>query len=113
VPYPEIINDHQKNLLASSSELNTDRVEFQLFIARKNNEWVGKDIYLQLIVWEDFLDAMSQTRLQDEYNKSIRESDIFAMLFFTRVGQYTGEEFETAFGHFKETNWGSIEFGVG
>ena len=55
-------------------------------------------------MWEDFLDAVSQTRLQDEYNKAIRECDIFVMLFFTKVGQYTEEEFETAFGQFKATN---------
>jgi internalin A len=44
-----------------------------------------------------------QTRLQDEYNNAIRGSDIFVMLFFTKVGKYTTEEFETAFGEFKAT----------
>ena len=47
---------------------------------------------------------MSQTRLQDEYNKAIRECDIFVMLFSNKVGQYTEEEFETAFGQFKATS---------
>ena len=55
-------------------------------------------------MWEDFADAVSKTRLQDEYNKSIRECDIFVMLFCTEVGQYTEEEFKTAFGQFKATN---------
>ena len=55
-------------------------------------------------MWEDFLDAVSQTRLQDEYNKKIRGCDVFVMLFCTKVGQYTEEEFETAFGQFKATN---------
>ena len=55
-------------------------------------------------MWEDFLDAVSKTRLQDEYNKAIRECDVFVMLFFTKVGPYTEEEFATAFGQFKATN---------
>jgi hypothetical protein len=89
--------------LASSAELKDDRKEFEIFINRKNNEWNNKGVFLQLIVWEDFLDAIAPTRLQDEYNKAIRESDIFIMLFFTKVGKYTEEEFETAFGQFKAT----------
>lgn len=93
-----------KIFLASSSELKEDRKEFEIFIGRKNNDWVKKDVHLELIVWEDFLDAMSQTGLQSEYNTQIKNCDIFIMLFFTKVGKYTEEEFETAFGQFKETN---------
>lgn len=94
----------KKIFLASSSELKNDRQEFEIFINRKNKEWYDKGIFLDLIVWEDFLDAISQTRLQDEYNQAIKDSDIFIMLYFTKVGKYTEEEFKTAFGHFKETN---------
>jgi hypothetical protein len=93
----------KKIFLASSSELRADRAEFEIFISRKNKHWINKGIFLDLIIWEDFLDAMSKTRLQDEYNKAIRECDIFVMLFFTKVGRYTEEEFETAFGQFKAT----------
>src|SRR5580693_2284277 len=90
--------------LASSAELKGDRTEFEIFINRKNNEWIEKGVFLKLVIWEDFLDAMSQTRLQDEYNKAIRECDLFVTLFWTKVGQYTEEEFETAFGQFKSAN---------
>jgi hypothetical protein len=93
-----------KIFLASSSELKSDREQFEIFIGRKNNDWVKKGIHLELVVWENFLDAMSQSGLQSEYNKQIRDCDIFVMLFFTKVGKYTEEEFETAFGQFKETN---------
>ena len=81
-----------------------DRKEFEIFIGRRNKFWVAKDIFLELVIWEDFLDALSQTRLQDEYNKAARVCDIFVMLFWTKVGQYTSEEFETAFGQFKATS---------
>ena len=90
--------------LASSQELKEDRQQFEIFVNRKNKEWVSRDVFLELVIWEDFLDALSQTRLQDEYNKAIRESDAFVMLFATKVGKYTEEEFETAFGQFRATS---------
>ena len=94
----------KKIFLASSSELEEDRKEFEIFIHRKNKDWVSQGVFLELIVWEDFLDAVSKTRLQDEYNKAIRECDLFVVLFFTKVGPYTEEEFETAFGQFQATH---------
>jgi hypothetical protein len=94
----------KKLFLASSAELKEDRREFEIAIGRKNKDWVDKGVFLNLVSWEDFLDAVSQTRLQDEYNKAIRECDLFVMLFWTKVGRYTAEEFETAFGQFKSTN---------
>ena len=45
---------------------------------------------------------MSQTRLQDEYNKVVQNSDVFVSLFFTKVGKYTEEEFTKAFDKFQE-----------
>ena len=90
--------------LASSSELKADRMEFEIGICRKNKDWIDRGVFLELVLWEDFLDAVSQTRLQDEYNQAIRECDVFVMLFHTKVGQYTKEEFETAFGQFKATD---------
>ena len=76
----------KKLFLASSSELKEDREQFEIFIGRKNKEWFAKGVFLDLVIWEDFLDAVSQTRLQDEYNKAIQECDLFVMLFFTKVG---------------------------
>jgi internalin A len=46
---------------------------------------------------------MSETRLQDEYNKAIRECDIFLSLFSTKTGKFTEEEFDTAHQCFKKT----------
>jgi hypothetical protein len=93
----------RKIFLASSSELKDDRDEFEILINRKNKDWVSQGVFLELVMWEDFLDAVSKTRLQDEYNKAVQESDVFVMLFHTKVGRYTEEEFETAFGQFKAT----------
>ena len=92
-----------KLFLASSNELAADRKEFEIFINRQNKELINNNIFIELVVWEDFIDHMSQTSLQDEYNKAVQESDIFVMLFWTKVGKFTGEEFENAFGQFKKT----------
>jgi hypothetical protein len=44
---------------------------------------------------------MSETRLQDEYNKAVRNCDIFLSLFKTKTGKYTEEEFDVAHETFK------------
>src|SRR5262245_21396517 len=93
-----------KIFLASSSELKEDREKFEILINRKNQQWHDRGAFLDLEEWENFLDAFSKSRLQDEYNKAIRECDIFVMLFWTKVGKYTAEEFATAFGQFQATS---------
>ncbi len=97
-------NKTMKNIkifLASSSELKNDRKEFEIFINRKNKEYIKNSIFLELVLWEDFIDAMSPTRLQDEYNKAVESCDVFVSLFHTKVGQYTEEEFIKALDTFK------------
>jgi len=79
------------------------REQFEIFIHRENQRLYENGIFIKLELWEDFIDAMSKTRLQDEYNTVVKNSDIFVSLFFTKVGKYTLEEFETAFGQFKKT----------
>jgi hypothetical protein len=94
---------HLKIFLASSAELKEEREQFEIFIHRENQQLYKKGIFIELIIWENFIDAMSKTRLQDEYNNIVKNSDIFISLFFTKVGKYTKEEFEAAFGQFKKT----------
>jgi hypothetical protein len=90
-----------KIFLASSSELKDDRAEFERLIGRENKEYIKNGVFLELNMWEDFIDAMSETNLQDEYNKEVQESDIFISLFHTKVGKYTEQEFQKAFQTFK------------
>lgn len=92
-----------KIFLASSAELNEDKELFEMFISKKNKEWHDKRVFLELLTWNDFIEAMSQTRLQDDYNQAIRESRIFVVLFHTRLGRYTNEEFEIAYDQFEKT----------
>ncbi|MCP4607958.1 MAG: GTP-binding protein [Planctomycetes bacterium] len=94
---------HIKIFLASSAELKAEREQFEIFIHRENQQLYKRGIFIELELWENFIDAMSKTRLQDEYNNVVKHSDIFVSLFFSKVGKYTLEEFETAFGQFKKT----------
>ena len=88
--------------LASSSELKDDRNQVEIWVNRENNKLIENGFFLRLNLWEDFLDAMSKTRLQDEYNKIVVKSDVVICLFATKVGKYTEEEFEVAYANFKE-----------
>jgi len=89
--------------LASSSELREDRDSFDLYFSKMNVKLLKRQVYLNVIRWEQFLDAMSETRLQDEYNKAVQDCDVFVSLFFTKAGKYTQEEFNVAYGQFKNT----------
>lgn len=89
-----------KLFLASSSELKEDREQFEIFIYRKCKAWYDQGIFLHLDIWEDFLDAMSAGGLQSEYNRAVQDCDIFVLLAFNKVGKFTAEEFENAFGQF-------------
>jgi hypothetical protein len=82
--------------LASSEELREDRDEFELYFRQRNDRFRKERLYLEIQRWENFLDAMSETRLQDEYNRAVRDCDIFVSLFFTKTGKFTEEEFDTA-----------------
>ena len=90
-----------KIFLASSSELVGDRKEFEILIHRKNKEYIKAGVFLELLLWEDFLDAVSSTRLQDEYNRAVADCDVFVSLFHTKVGQFSEEEFLQALATFK------------
>jgi tetratricopeptide (TPR) repeat protein len=90
-----------KVFLASSEELLADRDQFEIFLSRENDHLFDKGIRIQLVRWENFLDVVSNTRLQDEYNNVLRTCDMAVCLFYTKVGKYTAEEFDAALGQFR------------
>lgn len=92
-----------KIFLASSFELKKDRDAFDLYFRQANDSYLKQGIYLQVERWETFLDVMSETRSQDEYNRKVRDSDIVLCLFKTKVGKFTEEEFDVAYGQFQAT----------
>lgn len=93
-----------KIFLASSNELKPEREQFEIEIYRKCKNWFEKGTFLHLDVWEDLSARMSHTGSQSEYNKFIKNADLFIFLAYSKVGMYTEEEFENAFGQFQATN---------
>lgn len=89
-----------KIFLASSSELLADRDAFEQYFLQQNNYFRKDGFYLEIIRWENLLAAMADPRLQNEYNKAIRDCDIFVSLFFNKMGKYTEEEFDVAYQQF-------------
>ena len=57
-----------------------------LFVQRRNAELYKKGLILIVDRWEHFLDAISITRLQDEYNQAVRNSQDGISLFQTAEG---------------------------
>lgn len=92
-----------KIFLASSSELEADRDAFDLYFRQQNDRLRKQGVYLEIVRWENSLDVMSETRLQEEYNREVKACDIFVSLFFSRTGNYTEEEFDTAHRQFLDT----------
>jgi hypothetical protein len=92
-----------KIFLASSNELKTEREQFEIALYRKCKAWFEHDLFLHLDIWEDLSARMSDSRSQDQYNQIIKDSDLFVLLAYSKVGMYTAEEFNQAFGVFKAT----------
>lgn len=87
--------------LASSSTLEHERDEIVLFLAAKNHYLTKHNIFLELIRWEFLSSSFSPTRKQDDFNQELLTTDIFICLIYDRVGQYTKEEFETAYRYYQ------------
>ncbi len=100
---PAVSEKTVKIFLASSEELRGDRDAFDLYFRRQNDQLRKQGLYLEIIRWESFLDAMSESRLQDEYDEAVRVCDIFVSLFMTKTGKYTEEEIDVAHQTFQQT----------
>lgn len=92
--------------LASSAELAEHREQFELAIGRLNKRdfWrQDRRIQFELVLWEDLGSVMSPTRSQDGYNHEIDSCQLFVVLYRSKVGKYTAEEFDKAHARFKAT----------
>jgi internalin A len=88
---------HILNLfLASSNELDTERTKIEVAISRKNNTLRKQGFFIDLLIWEDGKHIGKSLRSQDNYNIDIKQCHLFALLFYSKVGKYSLEEFELA-----------------
>lgn len=92
-----------KIFIASSAELEHDRKAFREKLSVKNDRLHYKGLYFELVQWEYFFNAISQTGKQDDYNQKLKECDIVICLFYKKAGKYTQLEFDTALKQFHET----------
>jgi len=58
--------------LASSQELKAERDAFHVFLAEQNDRLIKQGVYIELIRWEHFFDAVAEHGLQNEYNEKVR-----------------------------------------
>ena len=92
-----------KIFLASSIvEFEQERDKLAARIRGLNNKYVNNDIYFQLDICEDYSDALTHGRKQEEYNDLIRECHFFFALIGANVGQFTLEEINVAREQFKK-----------
>ncbi len=83
--------------IASSNELLKERDAIELELRRYTDTQIERGIYFRILRWESGPQQVSKTRLQDEYNKMVRNAEVALCLFATKVGMYTEEEFDTAY----------------
>lgn len=89
--------------VASSREHSDERQKLGAFVRETNDRWRQLDRYLELASSDDFPTAFAQRGSQHTLDESIRRADLFLMMFKTRVGKYTGHEFDIAYEHFHRT----------
>lgn len=94
--------NNYKIFLASSNELEKEREAFIVQINKLNDNYhrQNRRIRFEIVVWERAEKAFSDTRKQEEYNRDLRTCDLFVMLYWNKVGQYTEEEFDIAYDRF-------------
>lgn len=86
-----------KVFIASSAELDEDKLQMDLYFSQKNKGYRQRDINFEQRTWRDFPSYLSEEHLQSRYDDYIRQCDIVIFLFHTRLGQYTLRELQVAF----------------
>jgi small GTP-binding protein len=85
-----------KLFLASSNELIEEREKIEQALGRKNKSFRKQGFLIELLIWEDGKHIGRSLRSQDNYNLEIKQCNLFVMLFYSKVGKYSFEEFELA-----------------
>lgn len=77
------------------------RMELSDYIRSLNDIYVKRNIYFELVICEHLSNALAEERTQEEYNRQIRESQFFYIIFGIQAGCYSLEEFEVALVQFR------------
>ncbi len=85
-----------KIFIASSEELKHERQVFSDLALKLNLLLKDKEIKICLEKWEYLDSSMSTLLKQQEYNIVLKKCDLCIALFWTKFGDFTGEEFKVA-----------------
>lgn len=88
--------------LASGADLAKERDAVELVIQRKNIQLIEKNLFLEVVRWEQLRQDFGEKGAQEHYSSEIKESDVVIILFYKRVGKYTKQEFDIAYNLFKD-----------
>ncbi len=83
--------------LASSEELNEERVKFADTVTHLNHSLEKREINIILEKWEYLDSSMGPEHKQEEYNKKLQNCDLCLVLWWTRFGDYTKVELDIAY----------------
>ena len=86
-----------KVFIASSEELRLERLEFIDMIQQLNRILKPRGVEIDPVKWE-YLDAsMGSLHKQEEYNRELKTCEMCLVLYWTRFGDYTKSELDTAY----------------
>ena len=86
-----------KVFIASSEELRLERLEFTDMLQHLNRILKPRGVEIEPVKWE-YLDAsMGPLHKQEEYNQELKTCELCLVLYWTRFGDYTKSEFDTAY----------------
>ena len=91
-----------KVFLASSDELKDERMHVADLFNELNDIFLHRGLYLQLVKWEKLDSSMGPKHKQEEYNEELKTCEMCMVLYWTKLGEYTGEELTTAYSELKE-----------
>lgn len=85
-----------KVFIASSAELQEERMELVDLLQDLNAETKKNGVYFKPVLWEYMDSSMRQGRKEDEYLVRLRECKICITIFWLNLGKYTKEELDVA-----------------
>lgn len=91
-----------KVFLASSEELEMERLQFDSLFNHLNRIFRPRGIYLELSKWEYLDSSMGPKHKQEEYNEELKTCEMCMVLYWTKFGEYTHQELMTAYNELKE-----------
>ncbi len=89
-----------KIFVASSEELKTERLHMADLVEHLNYVLRKSGLNIQLVKWEYVDSSMGIQHKQEEYNNTLKTCELCLVLYYTRFGNFTKSELDTAYNEF-------------